>query len=159
VQEYYYVSRHRSHNPKVRCLAKFKYLEKPKRPTLWNRGSILLVIQQIINFKTKYFYKISCWQFLSWNHVNNTKIYMSTAWGTRMLPFGVWEKINKTMLTSKERFWHQNTVYLWKVKILECTQEQRRRLVKGFSDIELRGTEKSGTVPSSLCSTAYVQIR
>jgi hypothetical protein len=45
------------------------------------------------------------------------------------------------------------------VKIVEWTPEQRRRLVKGFSDIELRGTARSGTVPSSLCSTAYIQIR
>lgn len=55
------------------------------------------------------------------------------------------------MFTSKARFWHHNTAYLSNVNTVECTQEQRRRLVKGFSDIELRGTERSGTVPSSLC--------
>jgi hypothetical protein len=63
-----------------------------------------------------------------------------------------------TMFTSKVRFWHHNAVYLSEVKTVDCTQEQRRRLVNGFSDIELRGTDRSGTVPSSLCKI-WLQIR
>lgn len=48
------------------------------------------------------------------------------------------------------RCWHQRTVDLSILMLVEGRQEQRRRLVKGFSAIKLRGTENSGTVPSSL---------
>lgn len=52
------------------------------------------------------------------------------------------------------RFWHQRIADLSVVTIGKGKQEQRRRLVNGFSAIELRGTEKSGTVPSSVCAVA-----
>lgn len=38
--------------------------------------------------------------------------------------------------------------------MVDGKQEQRMRLVNGFSAIEPRGIEKDGTVPSSVCKVA-----
>lgn len=53
-------------------------------------------------------------------------------------------------ITSIARCWHHRIADPSTAEVLGDEQEQRSRLVKGFSAIELRGIEKSGTVPSSL---------
>lgn len=61
--------------------------------------------------------------------------------------------INKSTkkFTSIVKIWHQDKVDLSIPISLDGKEEQRSRLVNGFSAIKLRGIEKTGTVPSSLC--------
>lgn len=47
------------------------------------------------------------------------------------------------------RCWHQYSAALPLAIIVDGGQEQKRRLVYGFSAIKLRGIEKGGSVPLS----------